>query len=423
MTAASTRAFAFTQADASAAAALAVARCRELALITDVDGETTRTFLSEAMRRVNGKVGEWMGEAGMTVTMDAAGNLRGRLESGHSGSAPFVIASHLDTVPNAGAYDGILGVMLGIALAKRFASDPLPFPLEVIAFSEEEGVRFATPFLGSRALVGELTKTMLDRSDSNGVTAREAICNYGLDPAKLGEARLRNARGYLEFHIEQGPALESEGLPLGVVETIAGQSRFDLRFTGAANHAGTTPMHLRQDALAAAAAWIVSVEQYARQSSGVVATVGSISASPNAGNVVAGEVHATLDVRSARDVVRNEAVAALLALANSCAAERGVRVTHRSTLEQPAVAMDRSLMRLLEDAVDAIAPPIRRIVSGAGHDAMIVAPHMPAAMLFLRTPSGISHHPDESVAVDDVALALRAGEYFLQSLAERERAR
>ncbi len=410
----------YTPAAAQADAAEITARCRELAAITDIPGQTTRTFLSEAIRRANARVTGWMTEAGLTVRTDDAGNLRGRLPS-HDGPTPvFVIASHLDTVPNAGAFDGVLGVLLGIALAKRFATVNLPFSLEIIGFSEEEGVRFAAPFLGSRAIIGELTGNLLDRKDHSGTTVHQAIQNYGLNPAGIPQARLQDALGYLEFHIEQGPALEDEGLPLGIVETIAGQSRFDFRFTGNANHAGTTPMHLRHDALAAAAEWIVAVERYAKEARAVIATVGRVIASPNAGNVIAGEVRATLDVRSALDTTRAEAVTALLAAAQACAAERGVRVTSAVTLEQSAVAMDRGLITLLEDAVDAIAPPIRRITSGAGHDAMIVAPHMPAAMLFLRTPGGISHHPAESVTVDDVALALRVGERFLQSLAEQE---
>ena len=266
-----------------------IARCRELAQVTNVPGETTRTFLSPAMRRANDLVASWMSEAGLQVRVDAAGNLRGLRPSSVPGAKTFVLASHLDTVPNAGAFDGVLGVMIALALVKRLGDAALPFGLEVVAFSEEEGVRFGFPFIGSRALVGTLDDTLLARADANGVSVRDAIIAYGLDPARLPDAVLHNALGYLEFHIEQGPALGNEGLPLGVVESLVGQSRYDVVFTGQANHAGTTPMSLRHDAMCAAAEWIVEVERYANNAPGLVATNGSVSTLPGAGNVIAGE--------------------------------------------------------------------------------------------------------------------------------------
>lgn len=404
------------------AAELAVARCRELAAISDVAGGTTRTFLSEGMRRANERVARWMGSVGLHVRVDAAGNLRGRLPGGMPGEGTFVLASHLDTVPNAGAFDGVLGVMMALALSEQMRAAGLPFALEVIAFSEEEGVRFGVPFLGSRALVGELDEALLARVDEAGLSVGEVMLRYGLRLNEVPAAQMTDALGYLEFHIEQGPALESEGLPIGVVETVAGQSRLEVVFTGRANHAGTTPMHLRQDAMCAAAAWIVAVEAYARRMPGAVATVGSILAWPGAGNVIAGEVRASLDVRSATDAVREDAVRQLLAAAREAGASRGVAVAVEERMQQAAVPMDRGLLRLLEDAVDATGTPVRRMVSGAGHDAMVVAAHMPAAMLFVRSPGGVSHHPDETVLVNDVALALKVGVAFLHALTERERA-
>ena len=320
--------------------------------------------------------------------MDAAGNLRGWRPSSVPGAKTFVLASHLDTVPNAGAFDGVLGVMIALALVERLKDAALPFGLEVIAFSEEEGVRFGFPFIGSRALVGTLDDTLLARADANGVSVRDAMIAYGLGPARLPDAVLHNALGYLEFHIEQGPALENEGLPLGVVESLVGQSRYDVVFTGQANHAGTTPMSLRHDAMCAAAEWIVEVERYANNAPGLVATNGSVATLPGAGNVIAGEARATLDVRSANDFARDDAVKHLLEFARACGAKRGVTVVHTSRMQQSAVPLDRDLLRVLEDAVDSTGSLIRRMTSGAGHDAMIVAPHMPAAMLFLRTPGG-----------------------------------
>ena len=352
--------------------------------------------------------------------MDAAGNLRGLRTASLSNAKTLVLASHLDTVPNAGAFDGVLGVTMALAVVEDLRDASLPFAVEVIAFSEEEGVRFGAPFLGSRAIVGTLDDHLLARRDRDGISVREAVAAYGLDVTGLPDAVVHNALGYLEFHIEQGPALESEGLPLGVVESIAGQSRYELVFTGEANHAGTTPMPLRHDAMSAAAQWITEAETYAKTTRGLVATVGSVVTLPGAGNVIAGEVRATLDVRSANDAVREDAAAHLLRYAKACGTSRGVSVASTQSMQQPAVPMDRGLLGLLEDAVDSTGAMIRRMVSGAGHDAMIVAPHMPAAMLFLRTPRGLSHHPEEAVLPADVQLGLDAGTAFVRLLAARE---
>ena len=400
-----------------------IARCRELALCTETPGETTRMFLCDAMRECHKRVSAWMTAAGMTVSVDPAGNLRGVYE-GASGDAPrLLIASHLDTVPNAGAFDGILGVLMGVALveelSREMAGKRLPFAIEVIGFSEEEGTRFGAPFLGSRALLGTLDDDLLARTDADGLTVAEAIKDFGLDTGKLHEAKLAaRPLGYLEIHIEQGPVLESEGLPLGVVEAIAGQTRMEFVFTGTANHAGTTPMHLRKDALMAAAKWMLAVEEHARGVDGLVATTGRVTAVPGAVNVIAGEARVTLDVRHAKDSVRTKAVETVIAAAEKIAKERGVLASHKKMSEQAAVPMDAQLTELLAAAVKAAGVPVRMMVSGAGHDAMMVAPQMPAAMLFLRSPGGLSHHPDESVVPGDVEHALAAGMKFLEELAK-----
>jgi allantoate deiminase len=372
----------------------AIQWCRNLSLMSEEEGRTTRTFLSPPMRDVHAALGAWMREVGMTVHVDAAGNLRGVY--GDAGARRLVIGSHLDTVPNAGAFDGILGVVLGIALVSTRPA----MAIEVVGFSEEEGVRFGFPFIGSRAFVGTL-------GDDVGMVA-EAIRDFGLDPSRMDEARFDAAcAGYLEFHIEQGPVLESLGLPLGIVETIVGQSRLRVTFTGKANHAGTTPMKLRCDALAAAAEWIGAVE-----GCGLVATVGSLKVSPNAGNVVPGEVVASLDVRDACDAKRRETVQQLMARAGEAGARRGVRVTHETKLDQAAAPMDSSMLAMLARASGG-----HMMNSGAGHDAMIVAPHLPSAMLFLRSPGGVSHHPDEAVLPEDVEAALEAGARFIEEFA------
>jgi len=353
----------------------------------------------------------------MDVRADAAGNLRGLYAGREPGAARLLIGSHVDTVPDAGAFDGVLGVVLGIGLLEALGGRRLKFAVEVVAFSEEEGVRFGVPFLGSRALVGTLDGDLLGQKDAAGVTVDEAIRSFGLDPGRAGEAVLSDdVRGYFEFHIEQGPVLDSLALPLGVVDAIAGQSRLTFVFRGRANHAGTTPMHLRHDALAGAAEWILAVEHLAGGVPGLVATVGRIAAKPGAGNVVPGEVETSLDVRHADDATRGRAVDALLDSARRIAARRGLRVEWTTQLDQPAVPCNPALTATLGRAVAAAGFQVHRLTSGAGHDAMILAQKVPVAMLFLRSPGGISHHPDETVRPEDVAAAITAGLSFLHEL-------
>ncbi|MCU1338426.1 MAG: amidase, hydantoinase/carbamoylase family [Bryobacterales bacterium] len=390
----------------------AIDRCRMIAQYSEEPGVTTRTFLSEPMHAVHRCFRSWMEAAGMRVTIDHAGNLRGYCEATHPNAPRLFIGSHLDTVPRAGAFDGILGVVLGVALVEILAGRRMTFQIEVVGFSEEEGVRFGVPFIGSRALVGQVDDELLARGDAAGVRVSDAIAAFGLDPARIQEAQASSdALGYLEFHIEQGPVLDRLNLPLGVVEAIVGQSRGDVIFEGRANHAGTTPMNLRHDALAGAGAWIGAVEREALATSGLVATVGSLEVEPGATNVIAGSARAGLDVRHADDTVRREAVRRMIDCAQQIAVRRGLKVRWEPRLDQSAVAMDAGLMELLG--------PFHRMTSGAGHDAMILARRMPVAMLFLRSPGGISHHPDEAVLADDVAAALETGIGFLERLDAR----
>jgi allantoate deiminase len=329
----------------------------------------------------------------------------------------LLIGSHLDTVPNAGAFDGILGVVLGVAVVEELQGQHLPFAIEVIGFSEEEGVRFSKPFLGSLALLGKLDAKILAYRDRNGISVQDAIEAYGLDPAQLPAAVLSgDTFAYLEFHIEQGPVLEYEDASLGIVEALVGQTRLQLVFTGEANHAGTTPMHLRHDAMAAAADWIVAVEDYAGLHEGLVATVGKVEASPGAENVIAGLVTASLDIRHADDTVRKAAVVAIMRHAEAAAAKRGLQVAAQTQLEQSAVTLDPHLISLLHKASAQAGFPSRTMTSGAGHDAMILAPVIPSTMLFLRSPGGLSHHPDEAVLPQDVEAALATAMEFLAQL-------
>jgi len=396
-----------------------IARCRKLATFTEQTGCTTRTFLSPMMRDCHREISGWLAPLGAEINIDAVGNFRALYHASDPAPPRLVIGSHLDTVPDAGAFDGILGVVLGAALLEALNGDRLPFAIELVGFSEEEGVRFATPFIGSRALLGKIDDDLLNREDECGISVRAAIEQFGLDPSRIPDAALQGVPlGYLEFHIEQGPVLENLGLPLGVVEAIVGQSRLDFTFTGRANHAGTTPMHLRHDAIAGAAEWIVTVEREAQRVPGLVATVGSVHTKPGATNVIAGEAVVTLDVRHASDDTRNSAVAVLIREAGEIAARRNLTVRHRFQLSQPAVPMDPQLVSYVEESIRHVGCDPYRMVSGAGHDAMILAEKVPAAMIFLRTPGGISHTPDEEVSVEDVAKALEVGMHLLSVIAD-----
>jgi allantoate deiminase len=354
--------------------------------------------------------------------VDAAGNLRGLYSPASPGASRILIGSHLDTVPNAGAFDGILGVVLAVGLVESLEGLKLPFGIEVIGFSEEEGVRFGVPFIGSRALVGRADEELLGRKDGHGISVRKAIQDFGLDPNEISRAALNDGvLAYIEFHIEQGPVLENLERPLGVVEAIVGQNRLEFTFSGQANHAGTTPMNMRHDALASAAEWIVAVDNLAQGTPGIVATVGFVEAKPGAMNVIAGEARATLDIRHASDRARTDALNEVIRQAESIAARRGVTVKRRTLLAQRAVAMDPFLTEQIEHAIKKAGCEAHRMASGAGHDAMILAEKVPAAMIFLRTPGGISHDPAESVYLDDVAKALECGRHLLTQLAASQK--
>ena len=364
------------------------------------------------------EIAQWMEALGIKVHIDAAGNFRGVYAAAQPNAPRLMIGSHLDTVPNAGAYDGILGVVLAVALLEELQGRRLSFAIEVLGFSEEEGVRFGTPFIGSRALVGRLDRALLDLRDAQGISVRKAIENFGLDPENIPRCTLENdTLGYLEFHIEQGPVLEKLNQPLAAVEAIAGQSRLQFTFVGRANHAGTTPMNLRHDALAAAAEWIGKVECAGQAVPGLVATVGKIDAKPGATNVIAGEARLTLDIRHSSDDIRNRVIGDLIRDAREIASRRGLSADESTLLSQRAVAMEPFLIEHIEHAIAKAGCKPHRMVSGAGHDAMILAEKVPSAMIFLRTPGGISHDPGESVDPEDVEKAIQCGLHLLEQLA------
>jgi len=397
-----------------------ISRCRELARLTDVPGETTRLFLSLATREAHTKLLGWMREVNLETRTDDTGSLRTIRRTANPNAPTLLLFSHIDTVLNAGPFDGVLGVVLSLAALEELSTSPLPFSIELIALSEEEGIRFGFPFLSSLALTGQLTAEHLARTDADGITVADAIRNFGLNPHHISStcSLSPNTFAALEIHIEQGPVLDAANESIAVVEGIIGQSRLRFIFEGHANHAGTTPMPLRHDALAAAAQWITAVEQYAATHNPLVATVGRLEVFPGAVNVIPGRVDASLDIRHPDDTARHEAVTALEAAAQQAATSRGVRVTASLQSEQATVSMNPALTTQLQQAAHRAGHTVRTMSSGAGHDAMIFAPHVPTTMLFVRSPNGLSHHPDETVREQDVEAALATTLDFIRALHE-----
>ncbi|HUG10937.1 MAG TPA: allantoate amidohydrolase [Opitutaceae bacterium] len=404
----------------------------ELAQVSEESGRLTRTFLSPAMERAAALVGGWMREAGMETREDSVGNLIGLLKSQTPDARPgtpelrpktLIVGSHLDTVRNAGRFDGSVGVLLPIVALRVLASRgvKLPFNVEVVGFSEEEGVRFASGDIGSEAFCGRLTEATLALRDSNGVTMREALeTRNGRPFAPPATAHHRGELlGYVETHIEQGPMLEAAGLAVGVVSAIVGQSRFQIVWRGKAGHAGTTPMRLRRDALSGAAEFAIAVERLARKTRGLVATIGVFDVLGGASNVIPGEVRHTLDIRHAADDVRKEAVAKVRAIAAAIAARRSLRCVVKPTQDDRAVSCSPELTAQLAESVRRVQGRSIEVPSGAGHDGVTVSRIAPVAMLFVRSRDGLSHHPDEFTSHHDLGVALRVMIDFLTGLAQR----
>jgi allantoate deiminase len=397
-------------------------RIETLASISDEPGRITRTFCSPGMKRANELVGSWMREAGMTVRTDAIGNLIGEYAGAAPGVKTLLLGSHLDTVREAGKFDGPLGVLTAIACVQHLHESKrrLPFAVEVIAFADEEGVRFQTAYLGSKVIAGSFNPEDLKRKDADGVMMAEAIRRFGGDPDELtvGGFDSKKLLGYVEVHIEQGPVLEQKDQPIGVVTAIAGQTRVQVTFTGRAGHAGTTPMNLRRDALCAAAEFVLEVEGVAKGRDGLVATVGAINARPGVGNVIPGEIRLSLDVRHAEDAVRNEAIALLQVQGRSCATNRKIDFDWQLVQEIAAVACDPRLSMLLTESVTRFLGSAVSLASGAGHDAAIMSAITPVAMLFVRCKNGLSHHPDESASLEDARMAISVMNDFIMRLAQ-----
>jgi allantoate deiminase len=388
-----------------------MARLDALARFSEDPDRLTRTFLSPAHRQAADQVLAWMQEAGMAARLDAAGNVVGRYEGERPGLPALLLGSHIDTVRDAGKYDGNLGVLAAIAVVDDLhrRGERLPFAIEVLAFGDEEGVRFPVTLTGSHAVAGTSDPASADARDDAGMRLGDALRAFGGDPdAVAGEGcRPEDVLGYVELHIEQGPVLEAEGLPLGIVTAINGAARYNATVRGMAGHAGTVPMDLRQDALAAAASMILAVERCAQGRREVVATVGQLDVQPGAVNVIPGAVRFTIDIRAPDDADRLAAMAEMVAALEGIARGRGVELVLDRYHDAGAVRCDEALMTRLDAAIRRHGLPARRLPSGAGHDAMAMASLTQIAMLFLRCRGGISHNPAESITVEDADLAVR----------------
>ncbi len=393
-------------------------RCEALARHSELPGGLTRVFLSEENRAANQLVLGWMQEAGMQVRLDAIGNVAGRYEGNRPGLACLMLGSHLDTVRDAGKYDGMLGVVSAIECidALNSAKRRLPFAVEVIGFGDEEGVRFGTTMLGSRAVAGALDPAVLETRDAAGTSIAQALRAFGLQPEKVQDVgrQKRDVLAYAELHIEQGPVLEAEGLPVGVVTAINGFSRLRVTLSGMAGHAGTVPMNLRRDALAAAAECVLAVERIGRGHPELVATVGRIEAQPGAINVIPGKVVFTVDVRAPRDELRKEIVSSITTEIGNLCGKRKIEPQIETLQELGVSPCADWLMAQMDRAVAAEGIKVRRLPSGAGHDGMALKGIADIAMLFVRCKGGISHNPAESITEADATAGARVLYRFIE---------
>jgi allantoate deiminase len=399
-------------------------RINELASISEVAGATTRTFGTEAFIKGRTLVANWMQQAGLQTHIDNIGNIRGKLLCSVPGAKTLVIASHIDTVFNAGKFDGPLGVLTGLAIIEQQIEHKksLPFHIELIAFSDEEGCRFHTTFLGSKVVAGQFDNNLLDKKDATGNTLGDVIQAMGGNTSLLPQDAITAGSwlGYFEIHIEQGPVLYEKDIPVGIVTAIAGQKRIALTFKGEAGHAGTVPMHMRNDALCAASEFILEVERFAASHmQQVVATVGTLNIPNAASNVIPGEVTCTLDLRSPSQQVLNSCYAYLEQLGSAICQRRKITFNWQLVQESKPVNCDANTNRLLANAIRQAGYDVINLVSGAGHDAVAIAAVSPVTMLFVRCYKGISHNPLENVELKDLAAAVDVSTAFINSLIQK----
>ncbi len=390
----------------------------QLAALSESSEYLIRRCFTPEHRQANELVGRWMAEAGMTVRTDEIGNVIGRYEGLLPGAPALLTGSHLDTVIDAGRFDGMLGVLTPIACVNALnqADRRFDFAIEVIGFADEEGVRFQSTYLGSRAIAGTFDPLLLERVDAGGIRMDTAMRGFGLDPERVGEARRQRDEvlAFAELHIEQGPVLESEDLALGIVTAIAGATRLAVTLRGEAGHAGTVPMGLRRDALAAGAEIVLAVEERCRRGEKLVGTVGRLEASPGAVNVIPGAVTLTLDLRSPEDALRRAALADIKAAIAEIATRRAIDVTVEQTHDAASAPCAAWMQSQLGNAVESVCGRVLSLPSGAGHDAAAMTALTDVGMIFVRCKGGISHNRAESITAVDADAGARALLHFFR---------
>ena len=394
-------------------------RINELASISEEEGCITRTYGTPAFINGRNKVEQWMKDAGLETRIDSIGNIRTHLSSKNANAKTFVIASHIDTILNAGKFDGPLGVLMGLDIVEQLiqSKTALPFDIELMGFCDEEGCRFHSTYLGSKAVAGSFDKTILNAKDERGISLQEVMEQNGGNVNELSKDAIakKNWLGYFEIHIEQGPVLYERGIPVGVVTAIAGQRRIEIKFTGEAGHAGTVPMDMRKDALTCAAEFIVAAENFAQANKNdLVATVGKLHIPNSASNVIPGEVICSLDMRSPDEAKLSSSYGAVKKMAEDISAKRRLVIEWNLIQQTKPVICDNGMINLLKRSIEETGFEPVELVSGAGHDAVAVSEVSPVAMLFVRCFKGISHNPLENVELKDITAAIKVSDNFIQ---------
>ncbi len=392
-------------------------RLEEIAQFSEGGPGVTRRPFTEEHRRANDMIATWMQKAGLEVQTDAAGTLIGR-KAGAPDAKTLLIGSHQDTIRQGGKYDGIFGIALPILVLEALHERKLPYAVEVLAFADEEGVRFPTALMGPRVLAGTFDSANLLKTDKDGVSLTEALSDFGGNPDGIAAAKRdpSDLLGYLELHIEQGPVLESLGLPVGIVTAICGIERWTVELEGQAAHAGTTPMGLRRDAFAGAAEIALAVESYCRETDGLVGIVASIALQPNVPNAIPGKATFSIELRASEDSIREDAADAISKKVEAVSATRRLGYRLTKTYAQNAVPCDPWLRGALARSLVQGGFRPHRLMSGATHDASAMADLCPVAMLFTRCRDGLSHHPDEAITAEDAQASAECLASFLQSL-------
>lgn len=384
----------------------------------DVEG-VTRLCASHEHKQANQKLSEWMGSAGMEVRMDNAANLIGRYTSQSEHAKTLIFGSHQDTVPNGGKYDGILGVILPIALIHYLHQHAiaLPFNIDVVAFSDEEGTRFQSTLLGSKAISGTFEPSMLAAEDAAGITMRDALVQFGCQPELIAQDAYQpgDVLGFVELHIEQGPQLEASQLPVGIVTAITGIERHILSIKGKAGHAGTVPMDMRQDALVGAAKAIDMFDLLCKREADLVGVVGKITNYPNGVNVIPQQTDITIELRSPNDASRFAARDEIYSNIQSIMDSYHLEYDLKQIYDQSAVDCSPLLSQQLAKSVEMAGIKPKYLFSGAGHDGLAVCQLTDIAMLFMRCKAGVSHHPDEAISLSDLAVAAEVLFHFCSS--------